>query len=591
VGRREMERLNRGLVAVRAGGGIYLGWRLFATDPDDIAFHLYRDGVRIHDAPLRGSTNYLDRAGGLAATYELRAVVGGVEQPGRDRARVWARNHLAIPLRRPEGGVTPDGAPYVYHANDASVGDLDGDGEYEIVLKWDPSNSRDNAHAGYTGRVYLDAYKLDGSFLWRIDLGVNIRAGAHYTQFIVYDLDGDGRAEVVCKTADGTVDGRGVVLGDGRADYRNPRGYVLDGPEYLTIFEGATGRALACAGYEPPRGRVSDWGDDYGNRVDRFLACVAYLDGRRPHLVMCRGYYTRTVLVAYTWRGGRLSRVWTFDSADGRHGCYAGQGCHSLSVADVDGDGRDEIVYGSAVIDHDGRGLYATGLGHGDALHVGDLDPDRPGLEVFQVHETPSACGVEMHDARTGEVLWGLPTTGDVGRGLCADIDPRHRGEECWAAGRLYTCRGEPLGAAPPSVNFAVWWDGDLLRELLDHNRIEKWDYVGQRLVPLLTADGCVANNGTKATPCLQADILGDWREEVVWRTADDRELRIYTTTELTPHRLYTLMHDPTYRLAVAWQNVGYNQPPHPGFYLGDGMAAPPRPDIAPVDPQPTPGR
>lgn len=578
---RQMERLNRGIVAVKTDAGVFVSWRLFGTEAFDTTFHLYRDGERVNSEPITAGTNYLDATGDFNSVYSIRPIRNRKLGDMSEEATVLARNYLSIPLQIPEGGMTPDGVPYTYSANDASVGDLDGDGEYEIVLKWDPSNSHDNAHKGYTGNVYLDAYKLNGTFLWRIDLGVNIRAGAHYTQFLVYDFDGDGMAEVACKTADGTKDGVGVVIGDGKVDYRNGDGYILDGPEYLTVFEGATGRALATTDYHPPRGNVAAWGDAVGNRVDRFLACVAYVDGERPSLIMCRGYYTRTVLCAYNWRHGSLTRLWVFDSDDPGKSAYAGQGNHNLSVADVDGDGKDEIVYGSCVIDHDGTGLYCTGLHHGDAMHVGDLNPTRHGLEVFQVHETPSAHGIEMHDARTGEVLWGVRTYGDTGRGTAADIDPRYPGEECWAGGTLYNCWGEKISNKPPSsTNFAIWWDGDLLRELLDKNRIDKWDYVNQETVNLFTAIECSSNNGTKATPCLQADIFGDWREEVIWRTSDNRELRIYTTTDVTEHQIYTLMHDPVYRLGIAWQNTAYNQPPHTGFFIGDGMKRPPVPDI-----------
>jgi rhamnogalacturonan endolyase len=252
-----------------------------------------------------------------------------------------------------------------------------------------------------------------------------------------------------------------------------------------------------------------------------------------------------------------------------------------LAVADVDGDGRDEIVYHAMVVDDDGRGLYTTGLRHGDALHVGDLDPGRPGLEVFGVHESEEATvrlgtpGTAMFDARTGAILWSHGPGLDVGRGLAADIDPRHWGVELWTGpAGLRTCRGEPLGPAPRTANFALWWDGDLLRELLDGTRIQKWDWTRGALTNLFSAEGCAANNGSKANPCLSADLLGDWREEVVWRSRDNRELRLYTTTLPTPHRRVSLMQDPQYRLGVAWQNVGYNQPPHPGHYLGEG---PPR--------------
>lgn len=575
-----MEYLNRGLVAVKVKQGVYVGWRLMGTEFDSTSFNLYRDGEKVNTAAITDSTNYLDPDGTIGSTYYVCALIDNQEQTPSETVKVWDTNYLRIPLNRPENGVTPDGIEYRYNANDASCGDLDGDGEYEIVLKWDPSNSHDNAHRGYTGNVYLDAYKLDGTHLWRIDLGRNIRAGAHYTQFLVYDFDGDGRAEVVLKTADGTVDGQGNIIGDPNVDFRNEHGFILDGPEYLTVFDGETGKALATTDYYPPRGNVADWGDSRGNRVDRFLACAAYLDGVRPSIVMCRGYYTRTVLAAYNWRDNELAQLWVFDSNVPGNEAYAGQGNHNLSVADVDGDGKDEIIYGSCVIDHDGTGLYSTGLGHGDAMHVGNLDPDRPGLEVYQVHEVPSDNSIEVHDAKTGKILWGYPADDDVGRGTCGDIDPRYSGEECWAHGKLFSIKGEFIGDAPRSVNFVIWWDGDLLRELLDKNRIDKWDYENHKLVNLLTATQCVSNNVSKATPCLQADLFGDWREEVVWRNIDSTALFVFTTTDLTKHKIHTLMHDPVYRLGIVWQNVAYNQPPHTGFYLGCGMEKPPIPNI-----------
>jgi rhamnogalacturonan endolyase len=535
------------------------------------------------------------------------------KQPELDRGTAFtlpanapARPYISIALKTPDG----------YTPNDASVGDLDGDGEYEIVLH-QAGRGRDNAQSGVTDPPILEAYKLDGTFLWRINLGRNIREGAHYTQFMVYDLDGDGRAEIACKSADGSVDGKGKVIGDAEADYRNSRGYVLDGPEYLTIFDGQTGAELVTTAYIPPRGNVRDWGDDNGNRVDRFLACIAYLDGERPSLVMCRGYYTRAVLAAWNWRDGKLTHLWTFDSdachepaeRDGTPGNreYRGQGNHNLSVADIDGDGKDEIVYGACAIDHDGKGLYSTGLGHGDAMHLSDIDPDRPGLEVWAIHERPiHRNGANLRDAATGKVIWGLELR-DPGRGLAMDIDPRQKGYECWTndSDGLYDCKGQKIADSKPrSCNMGIWWDGDLLREILDGSAgrragparpagggwggafIDKWDYTNGTTIRLLNgADyDCVTNNGTKANPCLCADILGDWREEVIWRTTDSKELRIFTTTIPTEHRIYTLMHDPVYRLSVAWQNVAYNQPTQPGFYMGHGMAAPPRPNIKMVD-------
>ena len=590
VAQRQMEKLGRGVVAVRQDEkNVFVGWRLLETDLKDVAFNIYRttDGgkpVKLNDAPLVGGTYFIDKDADLnhSNAYSVRPVVEAKEiseELNRSftlQAKAPVRQYLSIPLKTPDG----------YTPNDASVGDLDGDGEYEIVLH-QTNSGRDNSQAGVTGQPLLEAYKLDGTFLWRINLGRNIREGAHYTQFLVMDFDGDGRAEMICKTADGTIDGAGKVIGDNKADYRNGTGYVLTGPEFLTVFEGATGKALATVDYIPPRGDSNNWGDAYGNRVDRFLACAAFLDGKLPSAVMGRGYYTRLTMAAWNWRDGKLSPVWFFDSsASGNaNASYAGQGNHNLAVGDIDRDGRDEIVYGACCVDHDGEGRYSTHLGHGDAMHLSDIDPDRDGLEVFCIHEKPQhSNGAELHDAKTGAIIWGKQSP-DISRGLAADIDPRYYGYEMWATGDnlngVWNAKGEQISnKKPKSCNFAVWWDGDLLRELLDKNQISKWNWKEETDEVLLTADDCESNNGTKANPCLSADIFGDWREEVLWRTKDNKELRIYTTTIPTVHRLVTLMHDPQYRLSVAWQNVAYNQPTQPGFYLGEerSKASKPKP-------------
>jgi rhamnogalacturonan endolyase len=592
----QMEYLGRGVVAVRTSSSqVYIGWRMLGTDPAGIAFNVYRGSTKINASPITASTNTTDNIT-TNTTYTVRPVIGGVEQTASAGASVTTQAYLNVPLQIPAGGTTPSGEAYTYTANDASVGDLDGDGEYEIILKWDPTNAKDNSQAGYTGNVYIDAYKLNGTRLWRINLGRNIRAGAHYTQFLVYDFDGDGKAEMVCKTADATVDGVGTVIGSSSADYRNTSGYVLTGPEFLTVFNGQTGAAMATTNYLPARGTVSSWGDSYGNRVDRFIAVVAYLDGQRPSMVFGRGYYTRLVRVAWDWRNGALTQRWNFDSNNSGNSAYAGQGNHQMSVADADNDGKQEVFNGSSAINDNGAGYWANGMGHGDALHVSDIDPDRAGLELWQPYESPGSnggVGAALVNAATGARLWTVAeASADVGRGLTADIDPRYKGYECWAArGGLYTCKGVQITTTKPSINFAVWWDADLSRELLDNITISKWNYTASTVSTLLTATGCASNNSTKATPALSADILGDWREEVILRTSDNSALRIFTTTTLATNRIYTLMHDPQYRMAIAWQNGAYNQPPHTGFYLGTDMSAPPTPNIVLVGaPPPTGG-
>ncbi|HEY1090489.1 MAG TPA: hypothetical protein VGE47_05305 [Burkholderiaceae bacterium] len=581
---KQMERLDRGVVALSTAQGVFLSWRLLGTEAQEVRFNVYRDERKLNAEP-QALTNFVDAQGSADSRYMVRAVVKGKELPADAAAAPWATPFMRVPIQKPADGITPDGVAYGYQANDGAAADLDGDGCYELIVKWQPTNAKDNSQKGYTGNSFVDAYKMDGTRLWRIDLGRNIRAGAHYTSFLAYDFDGDGKAEVMMKTADGTVDGLGRVIGDAAADHRNEGGYVLKGPEFLTVFNGLTGAAMASTHYLPARGEVSAWGDAYGNRVDRFLAGVAYLDGVRPSAVFSRGYYTRAVLAAWDWRDGKLSQRWIFDSDKAEAGGAAAnhQGAHWFSVADVDGDGRDDIIYGAATIGSDGRMLYSTGLCHGDALHVGKLDPDRPGQQIFMVHETPSCYGphgLEMHDGASGKILWSLSGENhDVGRGICMDIDPAHRGEECWGSvGGLMSAGGKLISDKHPDrYNSALWWDGDLLRESLDGVSIDKWSPAAFKFENLLRGDrfGAASNNGSKANPVLSADLFGDWREEVVWRNADSTALLIFTTTAPTSHRITTLMHNPQYRVQVAAQNAGYNQPPHPSFYLGEGMQAP----------------
>ncbi len=535
---------------------------------------------------ITASTNFVDNSGGTGV-YSLRTVLNDTESTQSESPVMFSKSGLAIPLTPPPAGITPADSAYTYTPNDCSVADLDGDGEYEIILKWDPTNSHDNSEKGYTGNVFIDAYKLNGTRLWRIDLGKYIRAGAHYTQFMVYDLASDGHPVMVCKTADGTTDALGNCIGKDTVDFRNSSGYVLNGPEYLTVFDGLTGAAITTVPYDPPRGSVSAWGDSYGNRVDRFLACVAYLDGVHPSLVMCRGYYTRTVLVAYDYKNRTLTQRWKFDTDLNGLTTYKNQGNHNLAVGDVDGDGYDEIVYGACCIDHDGTGLYTTGLKHGDAMHLSQMDPANPNMRVWKCLEDNK--GLVLTDAKTGSVIFQLTYTADVGRAMAADIDPTHPGFELWGTSitGTYDLTGAQVSTKRPSVNFGSWWDGDLLRELLDGVRITKWNYANSSTSTLLDKTGiCQSNNTTKATPCLSADILGDWREEVVLRNMTNDSLMIYTTSIPTSYRIYTLMHNPQYRVSVAWQNVAYNQPPQVNYFLGEGMVYPPaQPNIVVVDP------
>lgn len=451
----QREDLGRGVVAIRKDAStVTVSWRYLSSDPMDTGFNVYRNGKKITPEPVNAGTFYDDSyASPDAATYEVRPVVKGKETNRKNGRYTLPANaptgYIQIPMQKPANGVTPAGDTYIYSPNDASIGDVDGDGEYEIILKWDPSNSHDNAHDGYTGEVLIDCYRLNGEQLWRINLGKNIRAGAHYTQFMVYDLDNDGKAEIVMRTADGSIDGKGNVIGDTTADYREPgemytprkkkgdtrspaprlrnQGRIFKGKEYLTVFSGMTGEALQSIEYIPQRGELKGWGDNRANRSDRFLACIAYLDGIHPSVVMCRGYYARTVLAAFNWDGKNLKNHWTFDTDQPGNEHFAGQGNHNLRVADIDGDGCDEIVYGSMTVDHNGKGLYSTGMGHGDALHLTQFDPDNPQLQLWACHENKKD-GSTFRDAATGKVIFQLPHSTDVGRCMAADIDPTQHG-------------------------------------------------------------------------------------------------------------------------------------------------------------------
>lgn len=608
----QMENLSRGLVVIpsNSGSGEFVSWRLLGTDDaSTTTFDVIRNGTTIAKN-LKDVTSYLDTGGSSSSKYQVAKRVNGVITETTDAVTPWSNVYKTLKLSRPKAGYSP---------NDCSVADVDGDGEYELIVKWDPSDSKDNSQSGKTNAVYIDCYEFTGTRLWRIDLGYNIRAGAHYTQFLVYDFDGDGKAELMCKTAPLSKDGNGnyvtaaatdsSIKNASQTNYRNSNGYILSGPEYLTVFNGQTGAAVHTVWYNPNRaggyGEAADhpaksfWGDNYGNRCDRYLACVAYLDGSSstPSAVFCRGYYTRAYLWAVKFNGSTISTKWlsahtsktsvtvtnssgssttkTYSSSTSGSGSYTlyGNGNHNLSVADVDGDGKDEILYGSGAVDNDGSLLYATGHGHGDAIHVSDFAPDRSGLEVFQVHEE-SPYGWDLHDAKTGQILYSATGSSDNGRGIAGCFLSSARGGQMASSNdrQLRSCvNNSVLSTKSTSVNFRIYWDGSLYDQLFDKT-ITKTN--GSSITTLFSPtnyNNSVTCNSTKATPCLQADIFGDWREEIImWNSSDSCTLNIFSTTETTSYRVPTLMHDHVYRMGVAWQNVAYNQPPHLGYYLPD---------------------
>jgi FG-GAP repeat. len=575
-----MENLDRGVVAVKVTGGVYVGWRMMGYEytgtDSDTSYNLYKDGTLLKN--VTDSTNYLDPAGTASSKYTVSCVLKGTEGAKSGDVAVWAQQYTSIPLTKPGSQ---------YNANDAAPGDLDGDGKLDIVLKWEGS-TKDNSQSGMTDPVYIAGYTLAGKQLWMLNLGVNIRSGAHYTQMSVGDFDGDGKAEFACKTAPGTKDGTGTYLSTGPAandddskDYRNTGGYILTGPEYLTVFAGDTGKELATVDYPVQRGVVNDWGDGYGNRLDRYNGGMAFVSDTgtgktatgRPSIIQQRGYYTRLTVSAYNWRNGALTKMWTFDSDVAGNSAAKGQGDHSCMAADVDGDLAQEIITGPTTIGSDGTLKCTTKIGHGDAMHVGELVKGK-GISVFSVHE--GVGGMDCHSGATCSFYFNITSPGtDTGRGVAEyvtmnDLDAA----TCSGMGSVNCSTGAAVTSSAGS-NFLIYWDADEARELLNDTSISK-----PGGGTLLTASGCASCNGTKATPTLTADLLGDWREEVVYRESSNAALRVYTTTTVTKRRIYTLMHDPTYRAQVAFENASYNQPPHTGFHIGAGMANPPVPNI-----------
>lgn len=636
----QAEKLYRSPIAITTSSGNLVSWRTLPSDvANGISFRLsmeLADGTTTQVEIAQGqASTYLDTRKATAYTLEvftagtLTQIIEGIEPESPMRQ---------VKLNRPAGGSTSTGS-YTYTPNDCSVGDVDGDGEYEIIVKWDPSNSQDNSKSDYkTGNTIFDCYEITGlevgKHLWRIDLGVNVRAGAHYSPFLVYDFDGDGKAEFVVKTAPGSKDSQGnYVSAAGKTDdirniksnttdYRNSGGHILKGEEFLTIFSGETGQALQTVWYWPNHARKAapgsasttySWsGDSYGNRGHRYNACVAYLDGvdQRPSIVMQRGYYTQAYFWAVDWDGSNLQTRWLHEGtsasawdvinangtrlSSGSGKSSYGQGVHGISVADVDEDGCDEIIMGSTTIDHDGRLLCSTGFGHGDAIHVGKFIPGRPGYQIYMPHEE-SGCkyGDDLHDAATGEILYRGYTEKDNGRGMAGDyiyqfdaatgLD-KYPGWEMWSGAMSSPMNAitlEQIGKKP-DTNFRIYWNGDLFDDSFDgrfdsgsnncNPRIVSWTGTGSTTVTLSNLGGKPQScNYTKATPCLTADLYGDWREEVVcWDSSDAATLDIYTTNISTKYPVPSPMTDHNYRLGVVWQNSSYNQPPHLGYSLAE---------------------
>lgn len=580
---RQMENLDRGVVSIASGSNVFVSWRWLGTESLDVKFNVYRDGQKLNDAPI-SSTNFTDINPTSDGKYSVSTVISGSESEKSDSVAVWQNGYLDVPLQKPDDYTMGDGTVTNYSPGDASVADLDGDGAYEIILKWDPRHVKDASKVGYTGECVIDAYEMDGTRLWRIHMGKNIRSGPHDTQFIVYDFDNDGKAEMAVRTADGTVAGDGTVIGDAKADWAALNdGKNLQGPLYLTVFNGADGTVMDTIDYEPQTvgdgWDCTDWGDGYGNRSERYLASLGSVDGIHTSFQMARGYYSgsegplkgRTAIVSYHVENKKIVKDWTFDTKE-LENKYRGEGNHSMSTADIDYDGKDEIIFGALTIDHDGKVMYSTKLGHGDSQHVGDLLPSRPGLEVYSCHESGGvAYGYEMRDARTGEILFGEETKTDNGRAATADIDPDFYGEEMWsAAGVLTSADGTVISTSyAMPANYSIWWDGDLGREIQDGITVSKWNKELEEVTPIFRAENCKSINAAKSNPSLTADILGDWREETIYPTKDGNSLRIFSTTDMTNYRIPTLMHDTQYRNHVALQNVCYNQPTHTSFYLG----------------------
>ncbi|SHH54704.1 rhamnogalacturonan lyase family protein [Wenyingzhuangia marina] len=601
---RYMEKLDSGLIAMRTGtNSVLISWRILGDEyAQNATYNLYRESTLI--ASNLSVSNYVDTTT-TDYSYSVAAVIGGTEQALSPATTIRGWESFTIPVRSINGSYT------THTVNDASVGDLDGDGEYEIVIKRlanDESANSINYH-------FLEAYELDGTFMWSINMGPNLIHNQE-VNFLVYDFDNDGKAEIATRTSDGMIDGLGNNIGDrdgdGQINYRStaaangPFLFRVDGPDYISIFDGQTGAEIAWDSYID-LAPIQQWGlpgmnlSQLGHRSTKCMWAVAYTDGVNPSFVISRGIYERIKLEAWNFRNGTLTKEWAWDSnPNGQTTAYTGQGNHNLAAGDLDGDGRDEITYGGMAVNEYGVGMYSTGFGHGDAAHLADINPNISGLEFFGAQEYANGStipGLAIRNATNGTVQWASYSSGDIGRCMAADIDPNYYGMEVWGSdgSGLRSCTGQQISTNIPtatgggaSYNFGIWWDGDVQREILDKTVIGKWNGSGtDRMATLYNIEPISDNNGSKSNPCLMADILGDWREEVIYRRTDNTGMVVFVSPYSTTQRMYTLMHDPNYRSAIAWQNNTYNQPPNLGFYFGGGMSTPPNPNIQLVEPVP----
>ena len=632
------EKLNLAPVAVKTSQGILVSWRYLEAD-GYVQFSVYRNGTLLKSG-INNVTNYLDAEGKPGDIYKVESSKGS-----EATCTAWDNMFTKISIPRPEARQTlaPDDLGKYstgnYRPDDISVGDVDGDGDYELIVKWSPDNQRDYNEEGHASATYIDCYEMEGTQKWRIDVGNGVRSGNHTTPFLVYDFDNDGKAEVIFKTAPDSKDGLdNYVTQAGNSTIQaiapttvqvNSNGRVTAGEEFVTIFNGETGAAMQTIFYSPSRSMAdfptsdtsysSSWGDDSHIYGECYNAAVAYLDGldNPPSAILQRGYMTACYLWAVDWDGTNLKTRWLHKGTTMTAWCVVdaagtelanqdtnpvtsmgkssyGQGVHGISIGDVNQDDKDDICIGSATISSDGKLLCATGFGSGDILHLADLCPDRPGLEVMMPHGEKSSFGAygwDVHDATTGEVLHSATSSGENGLGLACDFIPANRGAEFWSSAdnMIRSCLdGSELSSFKPNTNYRIYWTGDPFDQTFDGGydatngcspRIRLWDTATKAIITFqefADYDKPQTCNATKATPCLQADLLGDWREEIIminyetdW-SVPTCDLLIFSTPEPTEYMVPCLMEDHMYRMAVACQNSSYNHPPHLGFYLSD---------------------